>query len=148
MSDKLEKAFAGSRNLCILGPAGTGKSYALNKYINETDNVIVCAPTGIAAVNIGGETVHRVFHVPVPAFDTPSFAKGKKGAITKGILQVIACADVVVIDEIGNCRNDVFRFAIKVIRKAEKIKGKRYASLCVAIFHNFHLLLKKTKSSL
>ena len=148
MSDKLEKAFAGSRNLCILGPAGTGKSYALNKYINETDNVIVCAPTGIAAVNIGGETVHRVFHVPVPAFDTPSFAKGKKGAITKGMLQVIACADVVVIDEIGNCRNDVFRFAIKVIRKAEKIKGKKIRIIVCGDFSQLPPVVKKDEVKL
>ncbi len=148
MSDKLEKAFAGSRNLCILGPAGTGKSYRLNKYISETANVIVCAPTGIAAVNIGGETVHRMFHVPVPAFDTPSFAKGKKGAITKGMLQVIACADVVIIDEIGNCRNDVFRFAIKVIRKAEKIKGKKIRIIVCGDFSQLPPVVKKDEIKL
>ena len=116
MTDKqINAAFESKRNLFLTGPAGTGKSYALNKYIEENENIIVCAPTGIAALNLGGDTMHKVFHIPVPAFESPSFAKNKKGAITKAQLNVIAKADTIIIDEISMCRNDVFQFAVEII---------------------------------
>ena len=137
------KELNSSRNLFITGPAGTGKSYYLNKYIESHDNVLVCAPTGIAALHVGGETMHRIFHIPVPSFDTPSFAKGKKGAITKGQLQVIAKADTIIIDEISMCRNDVFRFAIKVIRKAEKLKGSKIRLIVSGDFSQLPPVVKK-----
>ena len=118
MTDKqIQAAFDSDRNLYVTGPGGVGKSYWLNQYIDSHENVIVCASTGMAAFNIGGETAHKVFHVPVPAFDTPSFARNKKGAITNAQLKVIAQADTVIIDEISMCTNGVFRFIIKVLRK-------------------------------
>lgn len=80
----IQNAFDSKRNLFLTGPAGTGKSTRLNQYIDGHENVLICAPTGIAALNIGGDTMHRIFHIPVPAYDTSSFAKGKKGAITQG----------------------------------------------------------------
>lgn len=69
MSEKqIQAAFASKRNLFLTGAAGTGKSYILQEYIEKTPNVLVCAPTGIAALHIGGETAHKVFHIPVPAY--------------------------------------------------------------------------------
>ena len=79
----------------------------------------------MAAFLVGGETVHKVFHIPVPCFDSPSFAKGKKGAITQAQLKAIAKADEVIIDEISMLNNGAFRFMIKVLHKAEKIKGSK-----------------------
>ena len=144
MTEKqIETALNGSRNLFITGPAGTGKSYLLNKYIEEHDNVLVCAPTGIAALNIGGDTMHKVFHIPVPAFESPSFAKGKKGAITKGQLDVIAKADTIIIDEISMCRNDVFSYAVKVIRKAEKVKGSKIKVIVCGDFSQLPPVVQK-----
>ena len=126
MTDKqIQAAFDGTKNLFLTGPGGVGKSYWLNKYIDSHENVVVCASTGMAAFNIGGDTVHKVFHVPVPCFESPSFAKGKKGAITTAQLKVIAQADAIIVDEISMCTGGVFRFMIKVLRKAEKIKGKK-----------------------
>ena len=54
-------------NVFLTGGAGTGKSFVLQLFINEMEkqnkNVIVCAPTGIAAINIQGVTIHRCFQV-------------------------------------------------------------------------------------
>lgn len=149
MTDKqLETILNGSRNLFLTGPAGTGKSHILNKYITNHNNVLICAPTGIAALNINGETMHKQFHIPVPAYDTPSFAKGKKGAITNAQLKIIAQADTIIIDEISMCRNDVFRFAVKVIRKAEKIKGSKIRIIVSGDFSQLPPVIKKGEDKL
>jgi hypothetical protein len=128
MTDKqIETALKSSRNLFFTGPAGTGKSYWMNKAIEMFEeqglNVVVCASTGIAALILGGDTAHRVFHIPVGTSAAgPSFAKGKKGALTKSMLNVLIAADVVIIDEISMLKNADFAWAIKVLRKAEKFK--------------------------
>eukprot|EP00698_Gefionella_okellyi_P013524 TRINITY_DN370_c0_g1_i1.p2 TRINITY_DN370_c0_g1~~TRINITY_DN370_c0_g1_i1.p2 ORF type:complete len:530 (+),score=96.82 TRINITY_DN370_c0_g1_i1:2873-4462(+) len=52
----------------IMGGAGTGKSFLLVTLIaslRQSHNVLVLAPTGVAAYNIGGETVHRAFRIAV-----------------------------------------------------------------------------------
>ena len=129
MTDKqIETALKGSRNLFFTGPAGTGKSYWMNRAIelfnSEGKTVVVCASTGIAALLLGGDTAHRVFHIPVGTSAAgPSFAKGKKGALTKAMLNVLVAADIAIIDEISMLKNADFAWAVKVLRKAEKIKG-------------------------
>lgn len=149
MTDKqIDAAFASSRNLFITGPAGTGKSYRLNQYIAQTNNVLVCAPTGIAALHIGGETAHKVFHIPVPAYESPSFAKGKKGALKSSDLNLLVQSDVVIIDEISMFKNSDFSFAIKVLRKAEKLKGKKIRVIVCGDFSQLPPVVKKSEVSL
>lgn len=147
-SNALEKALKTTRNLFVTGPAGTGKTFQINKYIEGTPNVIVCASTGIAALNLGGDTAHRVFHIPVPAFESPSFARGKRGAITKAQLRLIAQADVIVIEEISMLRADAFRYAAKVLRRAEKEKGKKIRLIVVGDFSQLPPVVKKDEAKL
>ena len=53
-------------NIFLTGRAGTGKTELIKEFIKQSNkNVILCAPTGIAAINIGGETLHHVFKIPV-----------------------------------------------------------------------------------
>ena len=149
MTDKqIDSAFASNRNLFVTGPAGTGKSYKLRKYIETLDNVLICAPTGIAALNLGGDTAHKIFHIPVPAYEGPSFAKNKTGAITKAMLNPIIEADVIVIDEISMFKNSDFAFAVKVIRKAEKSKGKKIRIIVSGDFSQLPPVVKKTELKL
>ncbi len=143
-----QQALASKRNLFITGPAGTGKTYLLNEFIQNTPNTLVCASTGIASLNIGGDTAHRIFHIPVPAFNPPSFARGKKDAITNAQLGVIARADVIIIDEIGMLRSEAFRFLIKVLRKAEKLKGKKIRLIVVGDFSQLPPVVKKDEVKL
>ena len=67
MTDGQKKAFdlvKEGKNVYLTGLAGTGKSYIVERIIEWAQtsglNVITCAPTGIAALNVGGSTVHRV----------------------------------------------------------------------------------------
>lgn len=139
-----QKYIEGFANLFVTGAAGTGKSYFLSQYIQNHENVLVCASTGIAALNIGGETIHKIFHVPVPAFESPSFAKGKKGALTKSMINAIINADTIIVDEISMCRADVFAFMIKVLRKAEREKGSSIKLIVCGDFSQLPPVVPKT----
>lgn len=95
-------------NLYLCGKGGTGKSF-LTRYIidwckKNNRSVLVCAPTGIAAINIGGSTIHRVFGAPVKILEPGSRCRDNKK------LELISKADVVIIDEISMCRYDLFEY--------------------------------------
>ena len=148
MTEKqIQTAFESKSNLFITGPAGVGKSYRINDFISRHPelNILMCAPTGIAAMNIGGDTAHRVFHIPVPAYQPPTFAKGRKGAVTESMLKVIAQADVIFLDEVSMMRNDNFSFMIKVIRRAEKLKGSKIRLIVSGDFSQLPPVVKKTE---
>ena len=103
-------------NCCILGDAGTGKSYFINEFIkwcNDNDkSIIITAPTGIAALNIGGVTVHRAFGIPAkPLIENP-----------KKIPSILKDADILIIDEIGTLRIDVFDFISKILISLNKFR--------------------------
>lgn len=134
--EEIDKAFASDRNLFVTGAAGTGKSYLLNRHIEQWEDeglvVYKAAPTGLAALNFeGGTTLHRLFKIPVPYYDIPHFSRDgapsrkKKGYVAASTLDVIGEADVIIIDEISMARNDVFRYVMRTIRKAESVSDKR-----------------------
>lgn len=104
------------KNVFLTGEAGTRKSYVIQAFIKQNEKskkkMIVCAPTGIAAIQIGGVTIHRVFQVsPEPQINT------SKVQVPKTVKE----ADIIIIDEISMCRVDLFDYALSVIRKAESM---------------------------
>ena len=107
------------KNVFLSGEAGTGKSFVLNEYIyrNRDKNIIVCAPTGIAAINIGGSTIHRVFNVPISVTRPGEYTAKPDNSLIK--------ADVIIIDEISMCRFDIFEYVIRTIRKAEELRQNK-----------------------
>ena len=116
LNDEQKKVFASFRsgaNIFLCGKGGSGKSY-LTRYIldyckAQGKSVLVCAPTGIAALNIGGSTIHRVFNVPARIIQQGERCYNKKK------LETISKADVIVIDEISMCRIDVFEYVAKTL---------------------------------
>jgi dephospho-CoA kinase len=58
-----------NENIFLTGKAGTGKTTFL-KYLkeNSTKNIVVAAPTGVAAINAGGVTLHSLFQLPFHPF--------------------------------------------------------------------------------
>lgn len=138
MNEKqIQKALDGKRNLFITGSAGTGKTYLLRHFIESHPNTLVCAPTGTAAENIGGTTIHRAFGVPVPAYD------GNVRSIPQNTLKTIAAADTVIVDEISMCRNDVFAFMVKALHKAERMKGARIRLIVSGDFYQLPPVVQK-----
>src|SRR5580658_7130985 len=70
-----------NENIFLTGKAGTGKTTFL-KYLrqNSTKNMVVAAPTGVAAINAGGVTLHSLFQLPfAPYIPSPGSQKGSEG---------------------------------------------------------------------
>lgn len=90
----------------ITGKAGTGKSTLLRHYLAGTDRAtVVAAPTGIAAVNIGGETLHRVFgFTPTVTREFAASTQYRPSGKVKGVL---AAMDTLVVDEVSMVRADL-----------------------------------------
>lgn len=141
---KMLKIMNQNRNIFITGAGGTGKSTLIRRFVEENADkkIILCAPTGTAAVNIGGSTVHRVFGVPVPAYGA------KTSAVQPATVKALALADIVIIDEISMCRNDVFSFAMKILGKAERMKGNRIRLIVVGDFFQLPPVVKKKEEKL
>ena len=124
--------FDSDRNIAMFGRAGTGKTTRIQKFVKEMEErgkkVLVCAPTGTAAVNACGETAHSLFGIPIPCYGV-SISKTPTNKI-----KVLAGADIVIIDEISMMRNDAFSYAMRVLKKAEKLKGGRIRVILVGDF--------------
>lgn len=112
-----------NRSVFLTGKAGTGKSTFL-KYICATTNkkLVVLAPTGIAAVNVGGQTMHSFFKIPFKPLlpDDPDIANitrlRKMLRYTKQKVKLIRELDLIIIDEISMVRADVIDFVDRVLR--------------------------------
>lgn len=128
-TDGQKKAYAYMRcgyNVFLSGEAGTGKSYVLHQFINEKreerKNVLVCAPSGIAAIHVSGVTIHRAFQAPTePLIKLP----------TK-LPPTVEEADILVVDEISMCRIDLFDYIAYTVQKANK-KRQKYGKLPIQV---------------
>lgn len=119
-------------NIFITGDAGTGKSFLINTFIAEqrklNKNVIICAPTGVAAINIGGTTIHKTFKI------------GRDNSIIKPdekiykVDNIFGKVDVIIIDEISMCRFDLFSYVVKYIKAAEKKYDKKIKLIVIGDF--------------
>ena len=97
--------------LFITGRAGTGKSTLLHLFRQRTrKNVVVLAPTGLAAINIGGQTIHSFFLLP-PKLITPDQIRKNHRQI-----KTIQALDTLIIDEISMVRADVLEGIDKSLR--------------------------------
>lgn len=102
----IEEVFNG-KNVFLTGKAGTGKSFVVNWLIEQLKNqgktVAALAPTGIAANNVNGQTLHSFFQLPVDGvatFESCRYLKSEKKRMIKLI-------DVIFIDEVSMLRADL-----------------------------------------
>lgn len=103
-------------NVFITGYAGTGKSTLLKKLLaREKKNYVVVAPTGIAAVNVAGETIHRVFKLPIRPLlpEDPDIKKFYDHSAPRELLREL---DTLVIDEVSMVRVDIMNAIDRSLR--------------------------------
>ena len=92
------------RNVFLTGKAGTGKSTVIREFINRSERpVTLLAPTGTAALNVGGITIHQMFTFP-PA-DAINHDMARLAAASNE--KVLASIQTIIIDEISMVRNDL-----------------------------------------
>jgi GTPase SAR1 family protein len=108
------------RDLLILGAGGTGKTTLIKKLVDyyrnigKSDELLLCAPTGIAAINIGGITIQRLFGI------LPYTYFCEYHGLRCHNIEAIQKAKVLVIDEISMLRLEILDI---VDRKLRMIKG-------------------------
>ena len=113
-----------SENIFLTGKAGTGKTTFL-KYLknNCTKNIVVAAPTGVAAINAGGVTLHSLFQLPFyPFLPTKGNRDELLGKIkyTRQRQQLLLKVELLVIDEISMVRCDVIDAIDAILRSVRR----------------------------
>ncbi|MFD2892210.1 helix-turn-helix domain-containing protein [Flavobacterium chuncheonense] len=130
------------KSIFLTGKAGTGKTTLLKEIIATTHkNTVVVAPTGIAALNAGGVTIHSLFQLPFAAFlpdnkDVASFFGSVKyesrASLTRHFKMnatkqsIIRNMELLVIDEVSMLRADVLDamdFMLRKVRRLERPFG-------------------------
>ncbi|MFP4014538.1 MAG: helix-turn-helix domain-containing protein [Chitinispirillaceae bacterium] len=111
-----------SRNIFLTGKAGTGKTTFLRKLReNSPKRMVVLAPTGVAAINAGGVTIHSFFQMPFGPQIPGSLSDPKKKGdrfrrFSREKLNIIRSLDLLVIDEISMVRADLLDGIDEVLR--------------------------------
>ena len=88
-------------NLFLTGRAGTGKTTLLRRFLSEAgDKAVIVAPTGVAAMNAGGQTIHSFFKLPPRLIEAQDVRRLPNARVVRAV-------DTVVIDEISMVRADM-----------------------------------------
>jgi hypothetical protein len=125
----------GTDNLFITGRAGTGKSTLLQQFRKTTSkNAVVLAPTGVSAVNVGGETIHSFFGFKPNV--TPEGVKkirGKRAELYKKI-------ETIIIDEVSMVRADLLDAVERFLFLNGKKPGEPFGGVQMVFFGDLYQL--------
>ncbi len=108
-----------NKNIFLTGKAGTGKTTFLQKLKNEpVKRMAVVAPTGVAAINAGGMTIHSFFQLPFGLF-LPEYAQdaNRQRRFTREKINLLQSLDLLVIDEVSMVRADLLDAVDEVLRR-------------------------------
>lgn len=118
--------------LFITGKAGTGKTTLLKYITAQLGNyTAVTAPTGIAAINAGGTTLHSLFNIPFGAISPDNHSKIHR--LPAGRSAVIKALKVLIIDEISMVRPDVLDFVDWRLR-TERMSSEPFGGVQLIMF--------------
>lgn len=105
------------RSIFLTGKAGTGKTTFLRTVVEKsTKQMIVVAPTGVAAINAGGVTIHSFFQLPLSPY-VPGAKVKNKYDFSKEKRKIIGSLDLLIIDEISMVRSDLLDAIDNVLRR-------------------------------
>ena len=123
------------KHLYITGKAGTGKSTLLQYFKEKTKkSAVVLAPTGIAAINIGGATIHSFFRFPSRLITENDVRK------RKGQGKLFTKLDTLVIDEVSMVRADILDGVDLALRKNRDRPDEPFGGVQVVLFGDLYQL--------
>ncbi len=117
----------GGHNLFLTGKAGTGKSTLIRLFEQQTQRrILVAAPTGIAALNVDGYTIHRLFSFH-PNITPEQVRSGSyyPGTFAKALKNL----DTLIIDEISMVRADLFDMLVAALERFGPRPGQRFGGV-------------------
>ncbi len=118
----------------ITGEAGTGKSHLLKHFKENTKKkVIIAAPTGIAALAIGGQTLHSLFKLK------PFYVKGEYSFVDPDVKLLFQHVDTLVIDEISMVRADLMDIIDSKLRLSRE-NNKPFGGIQIVLFGDLYQL--------
>jgi len=116
-------------NIFVTGRAGTGKSTLLNHLSWNTDKqVVICAPTGVAALNVGGQTIHSLFRLPIGVIADHKIEQ------TAELRKLLNTIDTLVIDEVSMVNADLVDAVDRSLRQARQKPGESFGGVQVVLF--------------
>lgn len=130
----LDFARSGAGNLFVTGRAGTGKSTLL-RVLREAVSAesVVLAPTGLAAVNVGGQTIHSFFGLPPRLVGPNDIRRSRNGRVMRRL-------DLVIIDEVSMVRSDLMWAIDQSLRLNRGRPREPFGGARLLLFGDLHQL--------
>ncbi len=126
----------GAQHLFVTGGAGVGKSTLLKHYTDHSPaNVAIVAPTGVAALRVGGETIHRFFRFGAHALD-----KDDIRTLDSSDRDKYRVLDTLVIDEVSMVRADLMDAVDLFLRKNGRDGSKPFGGCRLVMFGDLYQL--------
>jgi ATP-dependent DNA helicase PIF1 len=118
-------------HIFVTGRAGTGKSTLLTYLIENTDKkTLVVAPTGVAALNVGGATIHSAFGFPIGMLGDVELARH----LNRRTREVLRAIDMLVIDEVSMVNADMMDAMSRMLGIARGKRAKPFGGVQVVMF--------------
>lgn len=134
LQDCIESMENSTLNLFITGKAGTGKSTLIEYFRNTTKKkTVILAPTGLAAINVRGQTIHSFFHLAPHFADPNQIPRLSNSRIYRDI-------DTIIIDEISMVRADIFDRIDKFLRVNGKDKNLPFGGIQMIVVGDLYQL--------
>jgi len=116
-------------NLFVTGRAGTGKSTLLNHLAHNTSKqIVICAPTGVAALNVGGQTIHSLFRLPIGVIADHELEQNDQ------LRKLLNTIETLVIDEVSMVNADLLDAIDRSLRQARQRKKEPFGGVQVVLF--------------
>ena len=128
----------GGRHVFLTGKAGTGKSTLIRHFMAHTERaVVVVAPTGIAALNVDGYTIHRLFGFrTTTTLDDIRGGEYRPGRFTK----TLASLQTLIIDEASMVRADVFDMVAAALERYGPQPGTPFGGVQIVLVGDLYQL--------
>ena len=118
-----------SAHIFVTGRAGTGKSTLLEHLSwNTSKNVVIAAPTGVAALNVGGQTIHSLFRLPIGVIADHAIDQGP------AVRKLLNAIDTLVIDEVSMVNSDLMDAIDRSLRQARQRPHEAFGGVQVVLF--------------
>ncbi|WP_084128921.1 AAA family ATPase [Demequina sp. NBRC 110055] len=141
LTDEFERALAllhAGANVFLTGRAGTGKSTLIRHFLSDTSRrAVTVAPTGIAALNVDGFTIHRLFSFPMGVTEdtvlSRAYYPGRFAATLKEL-------EILIVDEASMVRADLFDAMVAALERFGPHPGEPCGGVQLVLVGDLHQL--------